>query len=107
MSNATQTFRGTATIEFPSSPNIYNIITPVTANTETSQVLTNGTKQFTIRVRGESELKFSFVATESSTKFITVPKRSSYTVNDINLSATIYFQVDKPSQVVEILEWST
>ena len=107
MANLSQTFRGTATIEFPSTPTIYNVTTPGTANTETSQILTSGTKQFTIRVRGNANLQFAFVATESGTNYITVPARASYTVTDINFSGTIYFQTDKASQDVEIMEWST
>lgn len=107
MANASQTFRGTATIEFPSTPTIYNVTTSATPGTEASQVLTSGTKQLTIRVRGNSNLQISFSVGQSGTNFITIPARASYTITDINFSGTIYFQADKPSQVVEVLEWST
>lgn len=106
MANASQTFRGTATIEFPSTPTIYNVVTSATPGTEASQALTSGTKQFTIKVRGESNLQLAFNSGESGTNYISVPACGSYTVTDINLTGTIYFQVDKASQVVEILEWS-
>jgi hypothetical protein len=105
MANLSQTFRGTATLEFPITPTIYNVTTAATPGTETSQALTSGTKQFLIRVRGVANLQYSYVATQSGSNFITVPPRSTRVVTDINFSGTIYFQVDKPSQVVEIEEW--
>ncbi len=107
MANASQTFRGTAAIDFPSTVTIYNVTTDPTPGTEESQAFTSGTKQFTIRVRGNATLQFAFSSGQSGTNFITLPPRASYTVSDIDFSGTIYFQVDKASQVVEILEWST
>ena len=106
MSNATQTFRGKADLAPPETPTIYNVVTGL-SGVESSQALTAGTKQILIRTRGLANLQISFVATESATKFITIPKNSSYTIGDINFSGTLYFQADKDVQTVEILEWST
>jgi len=106
MSNATQTFRGTATLENPTAPTIYNVTTSATPSTEASQALTAGTKQFTIRVRGNSELKLSYTSGQSGTLFITIPKRTAYTVSDINFNGTLFFQTSTGSQIVEIEEWS-
>jgi len=105
MSNATQTFRGTASLEAPSTPTIYNVTTGL-AGVESSQLLNAGTKQISIRVRGNSTLQYAYAATESSTKFFTVPARSTRVVTDINFSGTLYFQTDKDSQDVEIEIWS-
>jgi len=97
MSNATQTFRTTAELELPSTPTIYNVTMPGTANTEASQLLNTGTKQFLIRCRDLANIKLAFTTAESGTNFITIPKRSSYTISDINFSGTLYFQADQAS----------
>lgn len=90
-----------------SSPTIYNVTTPGTANTETSQALSSNVRQFLLRVRGLANLQFAFVSGQSGSNYITVPRGASYTVSNLSLeSATLYFQVDKESQVVEILEWT-
>ena len=90
------------------TPTIYNLSAP-TANTEVSQVLSVTVKQLLIRVRGPTGAKaqFSFVATESGTKFITIEKRAVYSGDNLALaSATLYIQTDKAAQTIEILEWS-
>lgn len=87
------------------SPKIYNKAITLAA-TEESQVLTNGTKRFTIRVRGYSSLKLAFVSGESGTNYITIPRGCSMTSDWLDVSDTLYFQTDKANQVVEILEWS-
>jgi len=107
MSNATQTFRGRADLVPPTTPTVYNVVTPGTANTETSQLLTDGTRKFTIKVRGEADLKLAYTATESGTKYISVPACSVYTEENISFTGSLFFQVNKISQTVEIIEWST
>lgn len=93
-------------IEVSTTPVIYNKSAP-TANTEVSQLLTDGTKKFLIRVRGNANLQLAFTSTESGSKFISVPAGSSYSVEGLNLtSTTLYFQTDKNTQAVEVLEWS-
>lgn len=88
------------------TPTIYNIISPGTANTEFSQALTTNTKKFTIRNRGKARLQFSFISGESGTNYITVWPGSNYTEVDLDLtSVTIYIMTAKASQTVEILEW--
>ena len=87
------------------SPKIYNVDV-VTASTEVSQALTSNTKQFTIRVRGSANLQLAFIATESSSNFITVPSGTTLIQDGLDFSGTLYFQTDKASQKVEILEWS-
>jgi hypothetical protein len=105
MSNITATIRPLAQVEAGRSPTIYNISITL-ANTEVSQVLTTNTKNFTVKVRGNSKLQIAFVSGESSTNFITVPPGAVFTSEGLNFSGTLYFQTTQPSQVVEILEWS-
>lgn len=105
MSNVTGTIRGRATVQEAQSPTVYNISVPL-ANTEVSQALSDNTKSFTIRVRGISSLKLAFVATESSTNYITVAAGSSYTAEGLNFTGSLYFQTNKASQTVEIVEWT-
>ena len=99
------TFRSTAQLEAGVTPTIYNVSAPA-AGTEVSQALTAGTKAFIIRVRGPANLQLAFVSTESSTNFITVAKGSAYSQDGLNFSGTLFFQTDKASQTVEILEWT-
>lgn len=102
MSNVTTTIRGSIV---RTEPTIYNVSVPL-ANTEVSQTLSDNTKSFTIRVRGTCTLKFAFDSGQSGTNYITIYPGSSYSIEGLNFSGTLYFQTNKPSQVVEILEWS-
>lgn len=104
MSNITATFRGQATLAQPTIPTIYNKLVTL-ANTEVSQVLNANTQHFTIRARGLSRIRFSFVSGESGTKFITVPKGCTLSQEAVNFTGVLYLQTDKPNETVEILEW--
>lgn len=95
----------TATISGATTPAIYNVSAP-TANTEVSQALSSNTKQFMIKNRGNAKMQVAFTATESGSKYITVPPGSGLHCDTLDFSGTIYFQTDKNSQTVEILEWS-
>lgn len=75
------------------------------ANTEVSHALQTNLKRLLVRSRDLYKIQFAFTATESSTKFITIPAGSSYTETDLNLSGkTLYFQLSTAG-IVEILEW--
>lgn len=104
MSNITGTVRARATIEQATAPTIYNV-TVVSANTEISHTLSDNTKSFLIRVRGHSTLKLAFNSGESGTNYFTVAAGSNYLAEGLNFSGNIYFQTNKASQIVEILEW--
>lgn len=92
-------------VETITNPKIYNI-SVASADTEISQTLSASTKRITIRVRGNSVLKVSFLEGESGTNYIKVPMGCSYNETDLRFSGTIYFQTVKASQVVEIIEWT-
>lgn len=97
---------GQTTVQPGQNPIIYNVVTPGIANIETSQALTSGTKRFTIRVRGISQMKLAYISGQSGTTFISIPKGTSYTQEGLNFTGTLFFQVDKISQTIEIIEWS-
>ena len=87
-------------------PTIYNI-NVLLADTEVSQLLSDGTKQLAIRCRGSARTQFAFVSGDSSISFITVPQGTTYFNDNLDLtSKTIYLQCNKASQIVEVLEWT-
>ena len=92
---------------FASVPKIYNVPAAVTG-TEYSKALSAGTRKIMFKTKSTgAKIKFSFVAGESGTKFISVGKNTSHEVNDLNLSsATLYFQTNKNTQTLQIMEWS-
>lgn len=97
--------QGNVGINGATTATVYNVSAAI-ANTEYSQALSNGTKQYSIRVRGMAKLQYTFTVGESGTKFLTVPQGCTHSVDMLTLTGkTIYFQVDKNTQVVEILEW--
>lgn len=108
MSTSNQSVRGTSTpVGAATTHTIYNVVSPGTANTEFSQALGSSVKQLMIRCREASTIQFSLVSGESGTKFITIPKNSTYKAIELNLSsATLYMQVDAASRNVEIEEWT-
>jgi hypothetical protein len=90
------------------SPVVQNISCPL-INTEYSAVLPAGVTSFTVKARAQNaDLKLAFVATQSGTNYLTVPAGGSYTKDmaQLTLATTIYFQLNKASQTVEILQWS-
>lgn len=106
MAFSTQTFRGRATIESSSSPKIYNVICTL-ANTEYSQVLSDGVKKLIVRTRGNGSLQVCFESGNSNVEFITIPCGATYSEDNLNLSGvTLYFQTNVASEIVEILEWT-
>jgi len=74
-------------------------------NTEQSQALPADTKKFLMKTRGKAELKLSHTATESGTKYITIPGAAVY--EDINFysAETLYFQSPQTSDTVEIIAY--
>jgi len=85
---------------------IYNV-TCTLAGTEYSQALSANTKKVKIKARGNSKLKYSFVATESLTKYITVHAGGYEIEEGFNTpTLTIYFNASKAGEIVEISEWS-
>ena len=91
----------------PTNRVMYNVVSPGTANTEFSQVLSTGTKHFTIKVRGDDKATLIFDFTTGLTDFKTIEPYCEYSSPIVNLSGkTLFMEVDLPSQTIEIEEWS-
>lgn len=75
------------------------------AGTEYSYVLPTGTKQFQMRVSGDSGFTVSYV---SAGLTYPVPRHCFYGETGLNLTAptTIYVIADKPLQTLSILVWT-
>lgn len=104
MSIITGTIRARATVEAGSTPTIYNVSAPL-ADTEYSQILNPATKAFMIKVRGTALLKVAFASGQSAITYLTVDNNCTLVQEALNFSGALYFQTNKPSQVIEILEW--
>ena len=85
------------------NPKIYNLL--VTANVETAQALTEGTKQLIVKPRTPAEMKVAFVSGETASNYITVPANTALVQDGLSFSGTIYVKANK-SVTIEILEWS-
>jgi len=105
---------GTDTVDFTFVPGntvttIFNVSAP-TAGVEVSQALPANSTGFVMQVRNDNEstakLQFSFVITESGTKFATVHPGSSYSDEKSRVAETVFFQTNKASQTVEIIAFS-
>jgi len=97
---------GKVTVAGATRPKIYNIAIPL-ANTEYSHTLSDDVLKFSIKLRGAANLRIAFVAGETATNYFTVPAGCTFSESDLRLaSCTLYFSVDKASQVLEILEWT-
>jgi hypothetical protein len=99
---------GTITVDLnpAKTPTIYNLAIPL-ANTEASQLLSDNTKSILIRARIGATLRLSFSPGGTNTNWITIPPGATYSENNLSLqTTTIYLQSSKPSQVIEILEWT-
>ena len=106
MSVTTVTSAGTQSVSISGAQNnkITNLSIPV-ANTEVSHGLTASLKQVIIRAREVVELKIAFTATESGTKYLTIPKNASLELINLDFSSTtLYVQSPVGSITVEILE---
>ena len=76
-----------------------------TANTEYSHTLQSGLKGLIVKARGDAMVKISFTATESGTKYITIPKGAVLTLDGLTFGGiTLYAQATKASEILEILE---
>jgi len=71
---------------------------------EYNHALTSNLKELIIKCRGTAKLQIAFNATESGTKFFTIPKGVSLALDGLEFSSkTLYLQTDK-ADTVEIVE---
>lgn len=80
-------------------------LTVALSSTEYSHSLKNGLKTLIIKCRTTAKLQIAFVATETSTKYITIQSGASLELDGIAFTGkTLYVQANKPSVIVEIIE---
>ena len=92
---------GDLTVAASATSAITNTTSPGTADTEFSMALPADVKSFILRARGKTKIQFTLVSGE------TIPGGKSFESPQIKLiSATIYLQVNKTSQIIELLAWS-
>lgn len=87
------------------TPTIENLSVPL-ANTEVSYAFPAKTFKFTMKARGAAQIQFAFVASQSSTNFISLKAGAGIAEDDLDLNGTVlYLQTNLPSQTIEILSW--
>lgn len=76
------------------------------ADTEESHTLQTNLKQLIIKTRtAKAKLQLAFVATESSTQYVTIWPGVAFHIADLSLSGkTLYVQSNKDSTFIEIVE---
>ena len=104
----TSRFSGSVTIDAATSISTTTLAI-ASAGTETSHVFSANLKAFEIKARDNAELKASFVMGDiASGDYVTIPKYTTWaSQTQLNLaSSTIYFESDKASTTVEIVEYT-
>ena len=75
------------------------------SGTEYSLALQSGLRQLIVRARGNSRLQISFISGDTNLVFFTVPKGTSFILDDINFTgATIYIRSNLAGDTAEIIE---
>lgn len=95
-----------ASINPVADPFIVNIPVPV-KNTEQSYTFSDDTKKYKFKVRdGGAKTKMAYVSGESGTNYWTISRGFIHEEVDLKITGkTIYFQLSKANQVVEITYW--
>lgn len=77
------------------------------ANQEYSHTFPEGTKRFRFRVeKGGAEAKLTYQSGQSATNYWTVNRGAHFEEREIGTqNLTIYFQLDRSSQTVQIMSW--
>ncbi len=89
------------------SPQPVANITVANAGEEQVFALPNRTKRFRIRARGDSVIQLAYNPGESATMFIKVPPGAGYEVGGLDATGiSLYFQVSKANEIVEISTWT-
>jgi hypothetical protein len=88
----------------PDTPTVYNLTSPIVADTEFSQVLSGTVRKLMIQCRDLADTKLAFT---SGGAFVTIPSGGCYSEDSVKLvGATIYLKTSLGSKTVEVLTWS-
>lgn len=85
--------------------NLYNV-NIISAGVEQSQSLPSNTKTFLIRSRNKGRLRLAYTLGGTDTTYLTIPTGSSYVDDQFRTTVTLYFQSNKPGDVIEIVAFS-
>ena len=87
------------------NPKNFTVTTSVVPDTETSFTMTT-IKRFKVINRGAVTVKYSYLAGDSGTNFVSIPpSSSSEEVNIDDQTVTLYLQAPSPSQRLEFVTW--
>ena len=96
----------TLAVANPNTSKLIENISIAAANTEQSFVMPATIRGYLIKVRDYSaEIKLSHVSGETGTKFLTIPKRTSYVDEHTYSGLTLYFQSPLMGAVIELVYW--
>lgn len=87
------------------TPTIYNA-SIIAVDTEQSQALPANTKEFLIRSRNKGTMRIAFASGDTNTDYLTIPAGASYEVKQFFSNVTIYFQSNKPGDIIEIVAYT-
>lgn len=78
------------------------------ADTEQSYAFPTATKRFRLYNRGPDVIKWTFVATESGTNYVSLYPHTHYGWIDLDTSTsyTLYFQSPSANTIIEIDTWA-
>lgn len=100
------TISATVDVEHPDTQQILNVPAPNTANTEFSISLPDNTKRYWLKVRKHSASgAIAFNPGETTTNYWTLERGSIFDSDrlDLPISSTIYIQINKADEVVEVV----
>ena len=103
--NPQNTFRPLgATLGGATNVTITNLVA-TTAGQEYSHTMQTGCRGFMIRCRQMADLQIAFVTGESLTKYITIPRGATFSLDLISFTGkTLYVTASKDGATIEILE---
>lgn len=80
------------------------------AGTEYTAALPASAVRFTIRLQDPANIQLAYAAGTSGTTFLKINRNCIYGESELSLTPAglnLYFQADKPSQIAEIVYWTT
>ena len=87
----------------PGVPTIANVSAPGAGN-EYNYTYPADTKKIYIKAR-KGTLKIAYIAGQTSTNYILIPKGCSYSLDGVKTGVTVYLQSDTSSDVIEVHTW--
>lgn len=84
---------------------IFNVSATI-AGTEYNQALPANCKSFVIKARNRSTVRLAFSNGDTNTVYLTLKPGVSYEDKNFYSNQTLYFQADKPNEIIEILAYT-